>query len=218
MQALPRDGKPVTAWGSRDKAFKDIAVGIRKAAEELLRAPEASTPGHATAVTVSSARPRVQLYRSPIRDARDLKLFGPRLEIAIGLPILRSSADFKMSGSGSPVRMRALIDLGASRTVLTPAAVARAGLHQVGATTLARVGGLEENVKVYTASMAFPRSQLTTIEVMEVVSCELAYPLVHCLLGRDVVSRWVFTYDGPLGEWEIREDGAEWVEPPEGFR
>jgi predicted aspartyl protease len=104
--------------------------------------------------------------------------------------------------------MPALIDLGASRTVVSPAAVERAGLRRIGTTTLARVGGLENNVNVYLAAISFPRSELSTIEFMEIVACDLAYPLVHCLLGRDIVSRWIFTYDGPLGEWEIREDGA----------
>ena len=35
LQALPKDGKPVTQWEDRDKAFTDIAKGIKKAVEEL---------------------------------------------------------------------------------------------------------------------------------------------------------------------------------------
>src|SRR6266700_84229 len=31
LQALPRDGKPVTAWSNIDSAFLDIAQGIRRA-------------------------------------------------------------------------------------------------------------------------------------------------------------------------------------------
>ena len=34
-QALPRDGKPVTSWKSRDEAFTDIARGIREAVKGL---------------------------------------------------------------------------------------------------------------------------------------------------------------------------------------
>src|SRR3954469_6351325 len=29
LQALPKDGKPVTTWGNRDEAFTDIARGLR---------------------------------------------------------------------------------------------------------------------------------------------------------------------------------------------
>ena len=35
LQALPTDGMPITDWRSRDKAFLDIAVGIRKAIATL---------------------------------------------------------------------------------------------------------------------------------------------------------------------------------------
>jgi len=32
LQALPRDGKPVTTWNNREQAFANIAEGIRNAA------------------------------------------------------------------------------------------------------------------------------------------------------------------------------------------
>lgn len=35
LQALPRNGKPVTSWPNEDEAFADIARGIRRALEEL---------------------------------------------------------------------------------------------------------------------------------------------------------------------------------------
>lgn len=35
LQALPRDGKPVTTSSDRDEAFLDVARGIRRAAQEL---------------------------------------------------------------------------------------------------------------------------------------------------------------------------------------
>ena len=71
---------------------------------------------------------------------------------------------------------------------------------------------------VYVASLQFPYCPLRAIELIEVSCCELPHPLYRCLLGRDVLSRWIFTYDGPAGTWEVREDGvASWVEPPEGI-
>ena len=36
LQALPRDGKPVSLWHSRDKALLDVATGVRRALETLL--------------------------------------------------------------------------------------------------------------------------------------------------------------------------------------
>jgi len=41
LQALPRDGKPVTTWTNQDEAFVDIARGIRRTTA-LLRTPRAS--------------------------------------------------------------------------------------------------------------------------------------------------------------------------------
>ncbi|CAN5906184.1 hypothetical protein BH20PSE1_BH20PSE1_14280 [soil metagenome] len=38
LQALPKDGKPVTAWADRDAAWLDVAQGIRKAVEAVARA------------------------------------------------------------------------------------------------------------------------------------------------------------------------------------
>ncbi len=42
LQALPQDGKPVTEWRNRDKAWLDVAQGIGKAVQEL----QASAFGH----------------------------------------------------------------------------------------------------------------------------------------------------------------------------
>jgi hypothetical protein len=36
LQAFPKNAKPVTTWSDRDKAFVDIAQGIRKAVEEIV--------------------------------------------------------------------------------------------------------------------------------------------------------------------------------------
>ena len=35
LQALPKDGKPVTTWKSRDEAFADVTRGIREAVRSL---------------------------------------------------------------------------------------------------------------------------------------------------------------------------------------
>ncbi len=35
LQALPKDGQPITSWSNRDEAFLDVARGIRKSAKEL---------------------------------------------------------------------------------------------------------------------------------------------------------------------------------------
>jgi hypothetical protein len=39
LQALPKDGRPVTRWRNRDDAFLDVARGIRAVAEEMAANP-----------------------------------------------------------------------------------------------------------------------------------------------------------------------------------
>jgi hypothetical protein len=39
LQALPKDGRPITSWPNQDEAFLDVARGIRAVAEEIARHP-----------------------------------------------------------------------------------------------------------------------------------------------------------------------------------
>lgn len=157
-------------------------------------------------------------YPSPVRDPRDLKLHGPRLKITIGPPLLsvvgeqaRSSATIRSTETD------ALIDTGAQRTVISPEVLRKTGLSKINEADVRGVGGIMR-AGVYVASLQFPRCGLRTIEVMEVSCCELPHILYHCLLGRDVLTRWKVTYDGPAGTWFIEEGaGGPWVEPPEGM-
>ena len=158
-------------------------------------------------------------YHPPVRDPRGLKLHGPRLKITIGPSLL------KLAGAQQTPQLPAsrftetdaLIDTGAQRTVVSPEAVRKAGLSKINETDVRGVGGIVK-AGVYVASLQFQRCGLTSIEVIEVSCCELPHILYHCLLGRDVLSRWKFAYDGPAGTWYIEDQtGAPWVEPPEGI-
>ena len=159
------------------------------------------------------------IYHSPSRNPRDLMLYGPRLKIKIGQPLLRPQGAQSRAVPGSGLRFTttdALIDTGAQRTILVPEAVQKVGLSKIDETILIRVGG-EVKADVYAASLQFPHSGFRTIEMIAVPCCEVPHPLFRCLLGRDVLSRWIFTYDGPPGTWQISEAAvSSWVEPPDG--
>jgi hypothetical protein len=45
LQALPKDGKPVTLWSNKEAAWVDVARGIRKAAGEVAARNTASPAG-----------------------------------------------------------------------------------------------------------------------------------------------------------------------------
>jgi hypothetical protein len=36
LQALPKDGKPITIWANEDEAFLDVAKGIRRAVQDIM--------------------------------------------------------------------------------------------------------------------------------------------------------------------------------------
>jgi predicted aspartyl protease len=163
----------------------------------------------------------VPSWRSPTRDVRDLMLYGPRLQITIGPPTL--STPHVQSRSPGKMGSRftdtdALIDTGAQKTVVALEAIRKVGLSKINETELRTAGGIVK-VDVYVASLQFPRCNLRGIEVMEVSGCDLSHiPFYRCLIGRDILSRWSFHYDGAAGTWQITENGTTpWVEPPEGF-
>lgn len=162
----------------------------------------------------------VARHNSPRQDPVDLRKFGPRLEVRVGLPLVPVAGHSRSHSSPTDFSdMPALIDTGAGRTALTPAAVERLKLPLVNYTTLSRAGGMSFRVPVHVASIQFPRNRLGTIEIIEVACCDLGAVPIQCVLGRDVLSRWLFTYDGKLGKWWIEEEDiiVAWVEPPEGI-
>ncbi len=113
--------------------------------------------------------------------------------------------------------MPALIDTGAGRTVLTPLAIEMLNLPLVDYITVSRAGGTDSRVPVYVASIQFPRYNLVNIDVVQVIGYDLPGGLFQCLIGRDILSHWLFTYNGKTGEWCIDgEDSTAWVEPPQG--
>jgi predicted aspartyl protease len=139
-------------------------------------------------------------------DPKDLERFGSRLEIEVGPPNISGG---KKDTSTSQhlqkfTRMPALIDTGASRTVLTPLAIEKLNLPLIDYTTLSRAGGIDR-AAVYVASIQFPRYRLTPIEVIQVLCCELPDQPIQCLIGRDILSRWQLTYNGQTGEWSIED-------------
>jgi hypothetical protein len=61
LQALPRDGKPVTTWHRQDEALLDVARGVRRAAEEIgwrriALAVRSLTPGRHKPVRMGASR------------------------------------------------------------------------------------------------------------------------------------------------------------------
>ncbi|MCP4654872.1 MAG: ATP/GTP-binding protein, partial [bacterium] len=69
LQALPKDGKPVTSWPDRDQAFLDVAQGIRRAIAEMVKAPERKKPTAPTIFMVPYERNPYFTGREDVLDA-----------------------------------------------------------------------------------------------------------------------------------------------------
>jgi tetratricopeptide (TPR) repeat protein len=64
LNALPKNAKPVTKWGNRDDAFKDIADGVGLVAEELKA--ERRGPGVPAAATAGAPPPAASSLAGPL--------------------------------------------------------------------------------------------------------------------------------------------------------
>jgi hypothetical protein len=209
--------KPVTSWASQDEAFKDVAVGIRKVAEELRRTPrkvrttgdpsrEASRARSARATGIEN--PEIAAESRALRwrpTPGKLVLQGPHIEILISAarPELEQG---RAVGLEFPVlRVRALIDTGAALTVINPQVATTCKLLQTDWSRIATVGGGRGDYPAYAAAISFPGTDLPSLDVVRVVACPIiGQPYFACLIGRDILRNWHITYDGVNGELEIR--------------
>ncbi|HZO75775.1 MAG TPA: toll/interleukin-1 receptor domain-containing protein [Ktedonobacteraceae bacterium] len=62
LQCVPTDAKPVTTWTHRDEAFRDVAMAIRVAVEQLYLPPPSSPP---TQRDVSAPSPVPTIVQTP---------------------------------------------------------------------------------------------------------------------------------------------------------
>ncbi|MBZ0301866.1 MAG: toll/interleukin-1 receptor domain-containing protein, partial [Anaerolineae bacterium] len=78
LQALPKDGKAVTLWSNRDKAWVDVAKGIRRAAKEVAKGleqqvPQVSSAPAAVQVSEPATPARAEPVRPTVREGGQLR-------------------------------------------------------------------------------------------------------------------------------------------------
>lgn len=100
--------------------------------------------------------------------------------------------------------VRALIDTGASLTVINPQIATTCKLKQTGHQMINAVGGQAGEYPAYAAAISFPGTELPSLEATRVVACPIIrQPFFSCLIGRDIMRKWLLTCDGRTGEVEI---------------
>ena len=130
----------------------------------------------------------------PVNPQIALSQRGPVIPVYISHPE-KVIEKFKEEGKPVPViQIQALIDTGASGSVITPRVVQELGLIQTGFQKITSVNNEEEQPQ-YFAKIQLPWG---THKDISVVACPLKGG-IECLIGRDILMHWNFIYNGKDG-------------------
>jgi hypothetical protein len=158
-------------------------AALRRATTTTQRLPQ--PPGHAE----HEATPNlVQLSASDP---------GPCIEVTV-----TNSRDVIEAGRAigleypAPIKMKALLDSGASVTVISKTFAKYCKLMQTGETEIRALGGLHKCGE-HAAAISFPGTSLRSIDPIRIVSADfIKEPYYACLIGRDILRGWKVTFDG----------------------
>lgn len=118
---------------------------------------------------------------------------GPFIEVAITHPRIVQE-ELKSKAKAAPiVNVKALIDSGASNTVISPRVANELGLVHTGFQKVFSVQD-EQKQPVYFGFIMFPWGSGKEIPI---VSCPLRN--FDCIVGRDIIRHWHLSYNGPDG-------------------
>lgn len=136
---------------------------------------------------------------------------GPLLLAYIGVSVPRREA-LKASGQAVPdlVQIQALIDTGASATCLDPSVLKNLNLTPTGSTTIETPSteGKPVTVDQYDVSFLVPPADISqiplVIDTIPVVCVRLFDPFgYHALIGRDILGKCIFFYNGSMNWFSL---------------
>lgn len=133
--------------------------------------------------------------RTTIPSRVALNAIGAMLQVTITHP-QSVQAQLQESGRQVPAKaVKALIDTGASTTVITPGLASELGLVHTGYATIHSVQDQQER-PVYYGLILFHWGGRAEIPM---VACPLPGAPFDCLVGRDILMHWHLTYNGVDG-------------------
>lgn len=132
---------------------------------------------------------------------------GPVLDLGIGVSEPRAKA---LHAAKQPVpkavRIRALIDTGASGTCVDPGCLSSLALTPIGQASIhtPTTGNTPHSCNQYDVSITlFHPGLMMTLPVVAVIESNLSIQGIQALLGRDVLSNCLFVYDGGAGTFAL---------------
>jgi len=124
---------------------------------------------------------------------------GVLMDVTIGVDAITSQA---LLAAGhlvpNPIITKALVDTGCTVTSIDQTLVTSLNLRTLGFTRIATANGITP-VTQHEISLNFPGTPLSGKPILSVQSANLANQPFHILIGRDLMSNWTITYNGPAG-------------------
>lgn len=136
-------------------------------------------------------------------DASGMAEVGPVIPCEIRVP--KARADWLVRQKAQvpqAIRGEILIDTGAATTCIDEAALKQLGLLHVAETRMSTPSG-EAPAKVYVCGVAFPGSNMPSIDSLQVLGVDIRRQNLIGLIGRDLLSRGILVYNGGMGYWSF---------------
>lgn len=96
-----------------------------------------------------------------------------------------------------PIRMKALLDTGASVTVISKKFADHCKLLQTNEGSEITAIGATHRCGEHAGSVSFPGTQLRSFDSIRIVSAEFSRERYYAILiGRDILRNWVISFDG----------------------
>jgi len=95
-----------------------------------------------------------------------------------------------------PIKMKAMLDTGASFTVISKTWARNCKLFQTLPDTERKVLGTTIKCGEHAGSISFPGTDLRGYDPVRIVSADLLKEQFSCLIGLDILRHWKLTFDG----------------------
>jgi predicted aspartyl protease len=126
----------------------------------------------------------------------NLHRVGPQVPVAIGVSGRYIEAlKIRLDHAPAPVEGMALVDTGATFTVIQRGVAAKLGLSPIGQETISTASARAVACHKYDVDLFFPQHNSRFGDVVVVEVPIILEPII-CLIGRDVLSQAVFVYIG----------------------
>jgi hypothetical protein len=130
---------------------------------------------------------------------------GPHINLLISATHFEIGEGRSLGLEFPELAVTALIDTGAPVTIVSPHIVETCKLRRTGTARIIAVGGEPGEYHEHAAAISFPGTDLPNFDPIRVVACPITpQPYFSCVIGRDILQKWILTYNGPMGEAEIR--------------